>query len=123
MNEVEAFENLKSEPQSNWGGSRPGAGRKPRLQYEVRDLFNFAIDEEWDNILKVVRYHVRKGDKDVTKWLIEQRIGKAPQTLDVTAKAAILSVTSEISDDSPIDIMEIAKKVSAELKLLKTSAQ
>jgi len=38
------LENLKKDPKSNWGGSREGSGRKPRLKYEVRDDFEMVKD-------------------------------------------------------------------------------
>jgi hypothetical protein len=116
-----SLEKLKTEEKSNWGGARTGAGRKPKLQYEVRELFNLAIDDYWEDIIKVLHYHIRRGDKEVMKWVIEQRVGKAPQTLDVNARGAFLNVTDEVkSTDNKIDIMEMAKRISAELKVLKT---
>lgn len=117
------LEKLKTNEKSNqWGGAREGSGRKPRLQYEARELFNLAIDEEWGVLNKLIRYYIRKGDKDIIKWVVEQRIGKAPQSLDVTAKGAFLNVTEEVkSTDKKIDIMEIAKRVSVELKKIKTA--
>jgi hypothetical protein len=113
-------ENLKKQEKSKWGGVRIGAGRKPKLQYEVRELFNLTVDEEWENISKVLRYYIRKGDKEIVKWIVEQRIGKAPQNLDISAKGAFLNVSEQINPiGKSIDVMEIAKKVSAELKKLK----
>ncbi len=114
------LEKLKTKEKSSWGGARSGAGRKPRLQYEARELFYSAIDEEWENIIKVLQYHIRRGNKDVMKWAIEQRIGKAPQSVDISAKGAFLNVSKEIGAKKEIDVMTIAKRVSAELKVLKT---
>jgi hypothetical protein len=86
----------------------------------VRELFNLTVDEEWENISKVLRYYIRKGDKEIVKWIVEQRIGKAPQNLDISAKGAFLNVSEQINPiGKSIDVMEIAKKVSAELKKLK----
>lgn len=115
-----ALENLKTEEKSNWGGPREGSGRKPRLQYEARELFNAEIDKDWLYMATLLRYHIRKGDKELLKWVIEQRIGKAPQSLDIEARGAFLSVPEEITTKSEIDIMTIAEGVSKELKRLKT---
>ena len=115
-----SFENLKNKDKSSWGGLREGSGRKPRLQYEVRELFNNVIDDEWDNIIKVLQYHIRKGDKDMLKWCLEQRVGRAPQSVDINAKGAFLSVSEPITEYNGIDIDLIAKGVSNELRKLKT---
>ena len=111
------LEKLKTKEKSSWGGVRPGSGRKPKLQYEARELFYSAIDEEWENIIKVLRYHVRRGNKDVMKWLIEQRIGKAPQSVDISSKNVVIDLTDT---EGGREVREIAKRVSAELKVLKT---
>lgn len=119
---MEKLEKLKTEKKSNWGGARTGAGRKPRLQYEARELFNLAIDEEWGILNKMVRYYIRKGDKDMIKWVVEQRIGKAPQTVDVNARGAFLNVSEPfVNEEKHSRLMEIAKRVSAELKVIKTT--
>jgi DNA polymerase elongation subunit (family B) len=120
MKEVKKVENLKTEEKSNWGGLREGSGRKPKLQYEVREIFNKAIDDEWENIIKVLQYQIRRGDKDTMKWCIEQRIGKAPQSMDIKAQGAFLSVSEPITEHNGIDIDLIAKGVSNELRKLKT---
>lgn len=64
---------------ANWGGSRPGAGRKPRSEYESRELFKTAFDnvidpESWENIIREVW---ESKNWNMIKFLIEQRIGKA----------------------------------------------
>jgi len=115
-----SFENLKNKDKSSWGGLREGSGRKPRLQYEVRELFNNVIDDEWDNIVKVLQYHIRKGDKDTMKWCLEQRIGRAPQSVDINAKGVFLSVSEPTADNKDIDIDLIARGVSKELRKIKT---
>lgn len=118
-----ALENLKTEEKSNWGGAREGAGRKPRLQYEARELFNEEIDKDWVYLATLVRYHIRKGDKDLLKWVIEQRIGKAPQSLNIEARSAVLNVSEQVSTEPGIDIMAIAGGVAEELRKLKTNNQ
>ncbi len=119
MNTV-SIENLKTTAKSNWGGIREGSGRKPKLQYEVRELFNRAVDEEWGNIMEAILIQARNGDKDTLKWLIEQRIGKAPQNMAITAQGAFLSVSEAYNKEASDNIVEIARRVSEELKILKT---
>jgi hypothetical protein len=75
---TEVAPDLKTEDKSTWGGSRNGSGRKPRLQYEAREAFYNAVDDEWENINKLLKYHIHRGDKEMLKWIIEQRIGRAP---------------------------------------------
>ena len=45
-------ENLKTIPISKHGGSRKNSGRKPKLKYEARELFNLAVDQRWPLILE-----------------------------------------------------------------------
>lgn len=121
MSKGKAFEKLNTSEKSSWGGVREGAGRKPRLQYEARELFNLAMDEEWGILNKFIRYYIRKGDKEMIKWVVEQRIGKAPQSMDITSKSLSVNVPLKSKGSSDkIDVMEIAKRVSAELKKIKT---
>jgi hypothetical protein len=114
------LETLKTSKVSTWGGPREGSGRKPKLQYEVRELFNKRVDDEWENLMTSLFDQISKGDKELMKWMIEQRIGKAPQSMDLNAKGVVLNVNEEISDENRIRVMEIAKRVSEELKKLKT---
>jgi hypothetical protein len=69
------------------GGARKGAGRKPKLlqNYKVRELFNSVVDNCWDDIVVAMRHHIKKKDKDFIKFIVDQRIGKAAQALDVTS--------------------------------------
>lgn len=75
------LENLKTEDISKHGGARPGAGRKPKLQFEARELFNNAIDDRWGRIMQKIDAHIEKGDKDILRLCVEQRIGKAGQSV------------------------------------------
>lgn len=53
---------------------------------------------------------------------MEQRIGKAPQSVDITSKSLSMSIPIETKEvGNKIDVMEIARRVSAELKVIKTS--
>ena len=74
---------MKTEPISKRGGARPGAGRKPKLQYEARELFNMAIDKRWPLVMQKLDEWIDKGDKDILRLIIEQRIGRASQSLAV----------------------------------------
>jgi hypothetical protein len=78
------------------------------------------VDDEWENLMTSLFDQISKGDKELMKWMIEQRIGKAPQSMDLNAKGVVLNVNEEISDENRIRVMEIAKRVSEELKKLKT---
>lgn len=122
MKQNKILEKMKTvEKSKSWGGVRNGSGRKPRLQYESRELFNNAIDDEWENILEVLHSYIQKGDKEIIKWVVEQRIGKAPQSMDVTSKSISMNVITQDNESSgAIEVMEIARRVSAELKIIKT---
>lgn len=66
------------------GGHRPNSGRKPKLKYDARQLFYACIDKKWDRIMEKLNEYIEEGDKDILKMIIEQRIGKAPQSLELT---------------------------------------
>ena len=74
---------MKTQGISKRGGARLGAGRKPKLQYEARELFNAAIDERWPLIVQKLDEWIAKGDKDILRLVIEQRIGRASQNVEV----------------------------------------
>ena len=80
------FEILKTSTISKRGGARVGAGRKPKLQFEARELFNMEVDENWDLLMERVWDAVRNGDKDMIKFVLEQKIGKPSQSLDINKK-------------------------------------
>ncbi len=66
------------------GGYRPGSGRKPKIaDPTARELFNKAVDERWPLIMARLDEMIEKGDSATVLKIIEQRIGKAPQTLAV----------------------------------------
>lgn len=67
---------MKTSDKSTWGGKRDGSGRKPKLKAEARELFYMAIDERWDKILSQIDRYIQRGDKDILKMLIEQRVGR-----------------------------------------------
>lgn len=47
-------------------------------------MFNLAIDGMWDKLMDALDYHVSKGDKEMVKYAINQRIGKPLQAADLT---------------------------------------
>lgn len=73
----------KSVQKGKNGGYRPGAGRKPKKTFEARELFNMTVDERWEKIISKVDFYIEQGDKDILKFIIEQRIGRSPQKVDM----------------------------------------
>jgi len=78
-----SIESMKTGGISKRGGARLGAGRKPKLQFEARELFNVAIDDRWEQIMQKIDGLIEKGDKDILRLCVEQRIGKAGQSLSI----------------------------------------
>jgi len=58
------------------GGFRAGSGRKPKHQYEARELLNMAIDQRMPKILEKIDELVEKGDVTIIKHLLDQRFGR-----------------------------------------------
>jgi hypothetical protein len=73
------------------GGFRAGSGRKPKLQYESRELLNMAIDQRMPKILEKIDDLIAKGDVTVIKMLIEQRFGRpvVPETPKISQDVRI----------------------------------
>ena len=92
-NLTQEIEILKTNTISKRGGARIGAGRKPKLQFEARELFNMAVDERWPRIEKKMDEWIENGDKDMIKFLIEQRIGKPSQSLEVKKQEVKVNYT------------------------------
>ena len=74
------------------GGFREGSGRKPRQQAKQRDLFNLAVDSKWKELLEKLGEYIRAGDKEMIKYILDQRIGKAAQSIDHTSGGEALGV-------------------------------
>lgn len=68
---------MKKQSKSSWGGARKGAGRKPRAVFEARETFYAKVDEKWGQLVENVLKMALNGDKDVLKWILDQRIGRA----------------------------------------------
>lgn len=110
------LENLKSP----WGGIRANSGRKPKHQFEAREQFNLAVDNLMPSIVEKITELVDSGDRDTLKWLIEQRIGKSPQSINLLARTFNFNETQKVTPGEK-NVLELAKRISAELKILKTN--
>ena len=85
------IEKVENKKKSKKGGARPGAGRKPKLgkaiaDYQARQKFKEAFDrnitdEDWDRLMMEA-----KKDKKLITYMIDQRIGKAAQSMELTGK-------------------------------------
>lgn len=80
---MELIEKLNTDRLSKRGGARIGAGRKPKMQHEARELFNMAIDDRWPILIAKMDQFIEDGDKDMIKWMVEQRIGRPVQSVAV----------------------------------------
>lgn len=77
------IEILKTTAISKRGGARPGAGRKPKHNFEAREVFNSWADMNWPKMEKQLNRAVSSGNIDVIKWVVDQRIGKPSQKVDI----------------------------------------
>lgn len=97
------------------GGFRSGSGRKPKLQYEARELLNMAIDQRMPKILEKIDELVEKGDTTMIKLLIEQRFGR-PSVPQIPQISEPTRISSEIFNNPKIQ--EAVAVVNREYKLL-----
>lgn len=102
---------MKSAAQSSWGGPRIGAGRKPRLQYEAREAFNQAVDGEWGTILTHLSKWIQEGDKQTIRFILEQRFGKAPQTVGVNQ----ITSTELVSSTNHTHLEKMARRLGEQI--------
>ena len=68
---------------SRHGGARRGAGRKPKYALESRQLFNYEFDKNFPEILEKAVELALKGDKDMIKMLMEQRLGRPATSMTI----------------------------------------
>ncbi len=90
---------MKTEGKSKRGGARPNSGRKPKADYSVRELFKQAFDQEFqfEDWVKFIK--TAKEDPKLMPYIIDQRIGKATQAIDLTNKGdALTKVTIVVKD-------------------------
>lgn len=90
---MNTLENLKTDEISSHGGARNGAGRKPKLQYQARELFNMVVDKHWHSILDQLVKDALEGDKEAIKMVVEQRIGRPSQSLEVKKQEVKVNYT------------------------------
>ena len=114
-------EKMNTIEKSNRGGARQGSGRKPRLEYSIREKFNSLADEKIQTWFEMLDRHIKSGNLEALKFGLEQRMGKAAQNLDMTTKSVSYSLSQPVNIQGGIDIMEMVKRISAELKTRKTS--
>ena len=68
---------------SRHGGARRGAGRKSKYALESRQLFNYEFDKHFPEILEKSIELAKKGDKEMIKMLLEQRLGRPAATMNI----------------------------------------
>ena len=70
----------------SWGGRREGSGRRKKKklakQFQARQELYKWIDENWDALMNGLKIALSKQDKEMMKYLLDQRIGKAPVQVD-----------------------------------------
>lgn len=94
------------------GGYRPGSGRKPILVSDARQLFNKAVDERWNDIMaELDRWLAKEDNKEILKYIIDQRIGKAPQGIHIHGNLDIkANLVSELVENLHlIDVEEVSE--------------
>ena len=59
------------------------------MKDDARSLFYARVDEKWEQIMEALDYWIAEKDKDMLKLVIEQRIGKAPQSVEVEVEITL----------------------------------
>lgn len=83
------LDNLKAGKKAKHGGKREGSGRKSKKQIEkltrqaARARFNNWVDKHWHLLEEKCLEYVMEGDKNFILFMINQRIGTAPKTLEL----------------------------------------
>lgn len=73
-------------PPKQRGGARPNCGRKPKLKFAVREMFNKEIDSRMPAIMEAIDYYIGIKDKEILKYVLNQRIGRPPQSVELTGQ-------------------------------------
>ena len=89
------------------GGARPNTGpkkgtkHKKTLEREAqREAYNRIVDEHWDDILLVHMEQAKKPDSVIErKYVMDQRIGKAKDTVDVNMQPDFLFLKKDDGQD------------------------
>lgn len=87
------------------GGWRPGAGRKKSItslisQKASRDVFHSMLSEDnrlQDLIMRLLKW--AETDPQVAVYLLNQKIGKAVQAIELSGKDGVPFNIRELSDD------------------------
>ena len=105
------------------GGVRPNSGRKPKLQFEARELFNQFIDKNWGKIMENVTKWIDEGDKDMHKYILDQRLGKAVQGIDVGKNKGNVYIKVDHIDTQQNLTLSQASGVTSETEKLHVDAK
>ena len=94
------FENIENKPKETRGGKREGSGRKQKIKgkknFETRADFYKWVDDRWDVIMNAFDAHLTAKDKEMLKYILDQRIGKAAQAIDLTSDGDKLDFVPEV---------------------------
>jgi len=116
------FEKLEKTVNSNWGGNRPGSGRrKSKLTIlsakEKREILHKVLSEtnskNITNYEQIIRMLIDKAKKDikVASYVIDQSIGKATQAvqLDPDPEHRVVTFLPRIDKLEDREIVDIIK--------------
>ena len=104
--ENQSLEKLEKVKKSNWGGFRPGSGRKPLLSPEALDEVRELVAQhsaEVDETDKEKRQRVlilmeklyeygKKGNIAAVREYLDRQMGKSKESFDITTKGKALPV-------------------------------
>jgi translation initiation factor IF-2 len=95
----------------SWGGFRVGSGRKPKLQYEAREEFNAWFDTNQTEIMDTLLRHIKRGNFQAMIYVLDQRFGKAPQTLESININKNLNVDVDVTKNEFFQKPEVKEKI------------
>lgn len=84
------------------GGARVGAGRKGPNDNPFRKALVKFMDqpEVRDSFFRALKYHIDRNDKDILKWVGDQRAGKATQSVELDGSVdQVIYDTGIFTDD------------------------
>ena len=105
------------------GGKREGSGRKPKMQYEARELFNMYIDARMAKILENVAKWIDEGDKDMHKYILDQRLGKAVQGIDIGKNKGNVYIKVDHIETQQNLTLSQERRVTSETETVKLNAE
>jgi len=80
------------------GGARPGAGR-PKGSSTKPKIADFLTEAEIKCVVDKAKEKIEAGDVTMIKFILEQLMGKAAQSMDVTSDGEKLTITFDNSFD------------------------